>query len=68
MSQNAHPRPVCLDGNKVGTMSERVYSPRLKKNIALAVIQADIRDSQNGLTVDTGNDLRKAKISALPFC
>ncbi len=68
MSQNAHPCPVCLDGNKVGTMSERVYSPRLKKNIALAVIEADIRDSQNGLTVDTGNDLRKAKISALPFC
>jgi aminomethyltransferase len=68
ISQNAHPCPVCLDGNKVGTMSECVFSPRLKKNIALALIEADISDGQNGLTVDIGNDPRKAKISALPFC
>jgi glycine cleavage system aminomethyltransferase T len=49
-------------------MSECVFSPRLKKNIALALIETDISDGQNGLTVDIGNDLRKAKISALPFC
>lgn len=66
--QNAHPYPVWLDGKKVGTMSERVYSPRLKKNIALALLEADISDDQQGLTVDTGNDPRNATIADLPFC
>ena len=57
-----------LDGKKVGTMSERVYSPRLKKNIALAMLEANISDDQQGLTVDTGNDPRNATIADLPFC
>ena len=66
--QNEHPCPVRLDGKKVGTMSARVYSPRLKKNIALALLEADISDDQHGLTVDTGNDPRNATIADLPFC
>ncbi len=68
MPQNEHPCPVYLDGNVTGTMSECVYSPRVKKNIALALIEADISDSQKGLTVDTGNGQRNATIAVLPFC
>ncbi len=68
ISQNAHPTPVYLDGVVVGQLSETVYSQRIDKNIALALIQADISDKQDGLAVDTGDGRRNAIIADFPFC
>lgn len=68
ITQNEHPCPVTLGGDVAGTMSETVYSPRLDKNIAIAMIRADIDDEQDGLMVDTGNGRRDAVIADLPFC
>lgn len=68
MVPNAHPYPVLLDNEVVGTMSATVYSPRLGKNIALALINAEIRNSTPGIQVDCGDDIRNATITDLPFC
>jgi len=66
--QNAHPCPVHLAGDIVGTMSETVFSPRLKKNIAIALIDAGIDEQERQLTVDTGGEVRDATVVELPFC
>ena len=71
-----HPGDLYLDGNAVGSVAEAVYSPRLKQNIAIALISSDIPDNQQGLEADLGADIgtgisigrRAATIAALPFC
>lgn len=68
ISQNEHPCSIILDDEVVGTMSEAVYSPRLSKNIAIALIRSDIVDTQDALVVDNGDGRRDAVIAKLPFC
>jgi len=68
VEQNPHPYPVTLGDDVVGTLSETVYSPRLKRNIAIALIDAGLDKGETGLTVDTGTDVRNATITGLPFC
>jgi len=68
MIPNPHPYPVLLDNNLVGTMSAAVYSPRLGKNIALALIDAKISNKVSGLQVDCGDHTRAATVTDLPFC
>ncbi len=68
IDQNAHPYSVRLAGEVVGTMSETVFSPRLKKNIAIALIDAGIDEQERELLVDTGGETRRATVAELPFC
>ena len=65
---NEHPYPVLLENDVVGTMSAAVYSPRLDRNIALALINADIGNDAAGLRVDSGKKVRDATVTDLPFC
>jgi len=68
IDRNAHPYCVRLAGEVVGTMSETVFSPRLKKNIAIALIDAGIDEQEEELAVDTGSETRRATVAKLPFC
>lgn len=61
---NSQPHAVRLGDKVVGTMSEAVYSPRLSKNIALALMNTGVDD---GLVADTDNGPRGATICELPF-
>ncbi len=65
---NEHPYPVLSGDEVVGTMSATVYSLRLRRNIALALINTDIGDDTDGLLVDSGREVRAAVITKLPFC
>jgi glycine cleavage system aminomethyltransferase T len=57
-----------LGDDVVGTLFETVYSPRMKRNIAIALINSDVDEDENRLLVDTGSEVRDAAISGLPFC
>lgn len=64
----ASPQPLYLDGEVVGTVSEALYSPRLEKNIGLALIAAAIADDQRELETEIDGARRAASIVPLPFC
>ena len=59
---------VCLGSDVVGTVTEAVFSPRLDRNIAVALIASDVADDQQGLEVNLGGQRRAISIAALPFC
>ena len=63
-----HQHAVYRQGETIGIMTEAVYSPRLEKNLAIALIDAAIGDEAEGLEADIGNELRPATIATLPFC
>jgi aminomethyltransferase len=63
-----HPHGIYLDENVVGTATEAVYSPRLDRNIAVALLNSEITDDQKGLEVDIGAEHRPVTVSGLPFC
>jgi len=46
--------PIMKDGKKIGKVTSAVYSPRLKKNIALAIVGIDYSDIGNKFEVLTG--------------
>ena len=54
-------------GKKIGKVTSAVYSPRLKKNIALAIV--DINNSENGnnLKVIINNEEINSKVIEKPF-
>jgi glycine cleavage system aminomethyltransferase T len=58
---------ISLNELEIGKVTSAVYSPRLKKNIALAMV--DIRHSMPGteVWVDTGSDKLPAQIVTKPF-
>jgi aminomethyltransferase len=63
-----HPHDIYLGEDVVGTATEAVYSPRLEKNIAVALLNSEIADDEQGLEADIGEERRTATISMLPFC
>ncbi len=58
---------IYKDGKKIGKVTSAVYSPRLKKNIALAIV--DINNSENGnnLKVIINNEEINSKVIEKPF-
>ena len=64
---NEHQWSVFEGKRNVGMMSVVAYSPRLKKNIALAQISASVKDDTKDLTVQTPTGSRKAVIASIPF-
>ncbi len=55
------------DGVNVGKVTSAVYSPRLKKNIALAMISQSFTKIGTELTVDTFKGIRKCLVVKKPF-
>jgi len=63
-----HAQDIYLGDDVVGTVTEAVYSPRLDKNIAVALLNSEIADDKQGLEADIGEERRGATVSKLPFC
>ena len=59
--------PIKKNNNEIGKVTSAVYSPRLKKNIALALV--NIKNSEIGtdLKVETNKGIFTAKIVEKPF-
>ena len=55
------------DGVNVGKVTSAVYSPRLKKNIALAMVSRSFTKIGTELTVDTFKGIRKCSVVKKPF-
>ncbi|MDC3126386.1 glycine cleavage system protein T [Candidatus Pelagibacter sp.] len=58
---------VKKDNNKIGKVTSAVYSPRLKKNIALAMINIENSEIGTSLEVNTNSGNFKAIIVEKPF-
>ena len=56
-----------IDQNKIGKVTSAVYSPRLKKNIALAIIEIDYSDIGNKLKVFINSNEVDCTVIEKPF-
>lgn len=59
--------PVLKEGVKVGTVTSAIYSPRLEKNIALAMISVDHTALDTSLHVDKQSEKRACTVVPMPF-
>lgn len=59
--------PIMKDGVQVGTVTSAIYSPRLEKNIALALISIDHAASGTALEVDKLSETRTCNVVPIPF-
>ena len=59
--------PIEKEGKKIGKVTSAVYSPRLKKNIALAMIEINYSELGNQLDVQTHEGKYSATIVEKPF-
>mgnify|MGYP005686332653 FL=1 len=59
--------PVLKEGVKVGTVTSAIYSPRLQKNIALAMISIDHTASGRVLQVEKLSETRTCTVVPIPF-
>ena len=59
--------PILKEGVKVGTVTSAIYSPRLQKNIALAMISIDHTASGRVLQVDKLSETRTCTVVPVPF-
>ena len=64
---NEHPWPVHRNGEASGKVTSAIYSPRLKKNIALAMLPIASTDLGTQLTVETPLGLAAAVVAPQPF-
>ena len=58
---------IYKDGKKIGKVTSAVYSPRLKKNIALAIVEINNSKVGNNLKVIVNDDEISSKIIEKPF-
>ena len=59
--------PVICNDLVVGKVTSAVYSPRLEKNIAMAMIEIASFEADGAVSVETSSGLRSAHITGLPF-
>ncbi len=59
--------PIEKNGKKIGKVTSAVYSPRLKKNIALAMLEINYSELRNQLDVQTHEGKYSATIVEKPF-
>jgi aminomethyltransferase len=59
--------PIYKDSKKIGKVTSAVYSPRLKKNIALAMVEIDNSDIGNNLKIIINHDEISSKVIEKPF-
>lgn len=65
---NQHKWPVQVAGRTVGNVTAAVYSPRLERNIALALVESHVSAGGEAATVLTPDGPRQAETTTLPFC
>ena len=58
---------IYKDGKDIGKVTSAVYSPRLKKNIALAMVEINSSEIGNELKVTTNEGVFNCKIVEKPF-
>ena len=64
----AEPWPVRTGDRQVGRITSAIWSPRLKRNVGLSLIDRGFWDPGRSVTVQCPDDVtRKGEISALPF-
>jgi glycine cleavage system aminomethyltransferase T len=59
--------PVSQDGKSVGKVTSAIYSPRLEKNIALAMVSVDFAETGTELKVETQTGRSRATVVERPF-
>jgi len=67
MQPNTHPLPVLQGNRKVGKVSAAAYSPRLERNVSLALLEAAALEIRDPLLVITETGQAQATPSELPF-
>jgi aminomethyltransferase len=67
LSQNEKPWPVSQNGTQVGQVTSCIYSPRLKKNIAFAMLPIELAALGTKLSVDTSRGKVDATVIQKPF-
>lgn len=67
IAPNEHPWPVSSDGKRIGQVTSSVHSPRLKKNIAYAMLPSEHADLGTALEVETVAGERGAEVIKKPF-
>ncbi len=58
---------VTRDGTNIGTVTSAIHSPRLKQNIALALLAADEAEPGAKVEVEMPGGKRTAEVTDLPF-
>lgn len=59
--------PILKDGEQVGTVTSAIYSPRLEKNIALAMVSVAHAELGAALMVDKLSEVRACTVVPMPF-
>jgi aminomethyltransferase len=59
--------PINKDGKRIGKVTSAVYSPRLKKNIALAIVEINNSEIGSNLKVIINDNEISSKIIEKPF-
>jgi len=59
--------PLTLDGTRVGKVTSAIHSPRLQRNIALAIVSADLAGIGTELQVTLPHGLDNATVVERPF-
>lgn len=67
VAPNGHPLELMLAGEAAGIVCEVACSPRLRRNIAIALLGNHVADDEPGLSVDLGDTVRRASVTGLPF-
>jgi glycine cleavage system aminomethyltransferase T len=67
LSQTAEFWSIASDSGTVGTVSSAVYSPDIKQNLAYGMVAIDCASVGTKLTVDLGDKVVGATVTALPF-
>lgn len=58
---------ITKDGEKIGHVTSAVYSPRLEKNIALAMVAHAFAEVGTRAVIDTTADVRECEVVPKPF-
>lgn len=67
LAPNEDPWPLYRDGRPAGRITSLTFSPRLKKNIALGLVETACAAPGQSLTADTWTGMRDALVTTLPF-
>ena len=59
--------PVLYNENQIGKVTSAVYSPRLKKNIALAMVDVNHSNLNTELKIKIDNEIKNSKVIEKPF-
>jgi aminomethyltransferase len=67
LTQNEKPWPVWSNGTVVGQVTSCIYSPRLKKNIAIAMVPIKLTELGTKLSVESSHGKVDATVIEKPF-